>query len=547
MPLLRRQRRQPDNESTTKRRLHIGLDVGTHWTKAVWKLDKPGDTPASTKEPKNRLLHRLNAIYFQGRPQVKTQAVWDREERRFKFGDSVDEYFRRYPDRPESDRITFLKLGICEISEDNPDFVRGIQDKHNAQLAAIARLRPQGEPMKKWSFSIDYVILKYLEWVFKHIEESIKHAQDIQDGRLREYYDISCTACVPAQYSPELKGKWEELFKAAGSTLGFVQNRNNVRSHRGTGLYLASEPEAAAALDIQAQLEKEGDEDLASKVERLLGPMIIVDISHGTGDYGLYIPKKITPFVRMDEGICPTGDFFGSMNLDQEFRKQFCTRFEDELPIFLAQQGKEDSEINREILIDGVAAEFERSVKKKFGNPSAESEPMLINIPHIRENLQKGIRHGCVEMPKESIEAIFRTLLNHIAKRIGQLVLNFEAIQKQAKSELKVTRIVLFGGTSGNQHVLQDIRSRFLHRNHPRYELTCSYAIDVVFLQTQRDTQAESPGPARSEQLEQRESTSSWTAVNDNTTRHQQTTRDDVSALSRYKRKACHDDRSESE
>lgn len=162
-------------DSATKRRLHIGLDVGTHWTKAVWIVDKPGASPASTKDPKNRLLDRLRPVCFQTRPQVKTQAVWDREERRFKFGDSVDEYFRRYPDRPESERIIFLKLGICETSEDDPDFLQQIQDKHTNQLAEIARLRSQNDPIEKWSFKIDEVIQEYLKWVFEHIKESILH------------------------------------------------------------------------------------------------------------------------------------------------------------------------------------------------------------------------------------------------------------------------------------------------------------------------------------------------------------------------------------
>ena len=153
---------------------------------------------------------------------------------------------------------------------------------------------------------------------------------------------------MPAQYSPELRGKWEELFRSAGSALGFEISKDNVRRRRRTGLYLASEPEAAAAFDVQSQLERplEDDEDQASRTETLLGPMIIVDIGHGTSDYGLYIPKQITPFVRMDEGTCPSGDFFGSMTLDQGFRKHFCTRFKDEFPVFLAQQGKEDSDIN---------------------------------------------------------------------------------------------------------------------------------------------------------------------------------------------------------
>ena len=200
-------RSQPKMDSATKRRLHIGVDVGTHWTKAVWKLEKPAADPAPTKAPENGLLlNQLVPIHFQNRPQVKTQAVWDREERSFRFGDSVDEYFRRYPDRPESNRIIFLKLGICETSEDNSDFLKEIQDRHTTQLAEVAGLRPQDEPIKNWSFRIEDVILKYLEWVFGHIEESILHTRDIQDGRLRDHYDISCTACVLAQYSPELRG-----------------------------------------------------------------------------------------------------------------------------------------------------------------------------------------------------------------------------------------------------------------------------------------------------------------------------------------------------
>lgn len=275
--------------------------------------------------------------------------------------------------------------------------------------------------------------------------------------------------------------RWEHLFQRAGAALGFEQDYNNVRNRRRTGLYLASEPEAATAFDIQVQLENplKDDDDQASKIETLQSPMIIVDIEHETSDYELYIPKQITPFVRMDEGTSLSDNFFESMILNQEFRKHFCERFEDELSMFLAQQGKEYSELNREILIDEAAKEFERSVKKKFEMPSVRDEPMLINVPHIRESLQKEIRHGCVEMPKESIEAIFGTLLDHIAKRIRQLVLNFEAIQKQANSELRVERIILFGGTSGNQYVVDDIRSRFSHEKHPRHELTSSYSIEV--------------------------------------------------------------------
>ena len=478
MPIVKR---KPEEDSATQGHLHISLDVGTHWTKAIWFLDKPGANPASTKDSKNGLLSQLQTIHFQNRSQVKTQAVWDREERKLRFGDAVDEYFRRYPDRPESDRIIFLKLGICETSEDNPNRLKKIQDRHTTQLAEIAKLRLQGEPTENWSFPIDDAILKYLEWVLEHTEESILHTLDIQDVRLQDRYDVSCTACVPAQYSPELRGRWEELFKNAGSALGFKDTDNNVRSRRRTGLYLASEPEAAAAFDIQSQLERplKDDETQASRIETLLGPMIIVDIGHGTSDYGLYVPKQITPFVRMDEGLCPSGDFFGSMVLDEEFRKHFCTRFGDEIPVFLAQQGKENSKINRELLIDGAAAEFERGVKKKFGTLSARSESMLVNIPHIHENLLKGIRRGCVEISKESVEAIFGILLDHIERSITRLVKDFEATQKPGSSELRVRRIVLFGGTSGNDHVLRGIRSRFSHGHYPG---RCSYSIEAPYM-----------------------------------------------------------------
>ena len=68
--------------------------------------------------------------------------------------------------------------------------------------------------------------------------------------------------------------------------------------------------------------------------------MIIVDIGHGTSDYGLYIPKQITPFVRIDEGACPSDDFFGFMTLDQEFRKHFCTRLRTIFQYSLPNKGK---------------------------------------------------------------------------------------------------------------------------------------------------------------------------------------------------------------
>ena len=104
---------------------------------------------------------------------------------------------------------------------------------------------------------------------------------------------------------------------------------------------------------------------------------------------------------------------------------------------------------------------------------------MLINIPRIQENLLKGIRHGCVETSKESIEAVFGTLLDHTADRIRRLIRDFEAIQKAANSELRVKRIVLFGGTSGNDHVLQGIRSRFSQGDYPQQ---CSYSIDAPYM-----------------------------------------------------------------
>ena len=239
-----------------KDRIHIGIDFGVTECKVSCALGPTGVSLNRSKDQhSNFLATRVEGLHFNGRRQVKTQALWNRDTHRFIFGYEVDEYLdseRTGVHRGEC--IRMIKLGLDVSEETLP-----IRREQQQQLSAIQTYDPRGVSTDGRPFSIEDVIFGFFEWLFNKIEHQLLHTGRglAKDTKLIEDHEVSCTMCVPAQFSPEARTTLESIARKAGSNLGLNLDDSDGQDYKILRFNIASEPEAAAAYDMQKLLEAE--------------------------------------------------------------------------------------------------------------------------------------------------------------------------------------------------------------------------------------------------------------------------------------------------
>ena len=208
-----------------KPKLLIGIDFGTTFSRVAytyqeWAAEQKNPSPTLERS----LISSLQTVPFNGADQVRTQIAWHDRRQDYSWGHQVDKDIMN-EEIMECDRITMLKLGL--VTNAATEQIRKAQKE---QL-----LRIPSKPSIQDLISIYFQKL-YLYAKAKILDRWGKGAViNIFDGAL-----VECIICVPALWTPEMNEVMIEAAMAAG-----IPNPD-----------LVSEPEAAAALIIQDQIER---------------------------------------------------------------------------------------------------------------------------------------------------------------------------------------------------------------------------------------------------------------------------------------------------
>ncbi|KAF4339125.1 hypothetical protein FBEOM_6945 [Fusarium beomiforme] len=314
---------------------------------------------------------------------------------------------------------TKFPLSRFKLLLDDSKNTAAIRQDLNGTLNTLKRKKVVDGPL--------HVIADYLTYLLDHVQSEL----------LRLGYDDSfrreMVLCVPAIWKPKACRDMQTCLAVAMKRANFqgVDIENNSIEN----LFIVSEPEAAA--------EFIGSSEIMSGQS-----FVMVDAGGGTVDANTYRVTSEEP-VRLQHEVVPpggktthfnpfipadirTGGLHGSSYLNEDFKEWLMNKLKDEK--YLEEGSQTINGIVEQIMI----RDFESRIKRSFDvfNPAAKQ----ISISGLRDNPEKGFRHGLVTVPAPVLGGIFLKRFRGIWDIIE------EQLNGALRIRVQVEKVILIGG-----------------------------------------------------------------------------------------------------
>ncbi|KAK6080760.1 hsp70 protein [Seiridium cupressi] len=210
------------------------------------------------------------------------------------------------------------------------------------------------------------VISDYLSCLLRHVKSEL-----IACGKYREY-DFEVILCIPAVWDQKACRDTQVALARAFTRADFDQVK--VEQNSINGLFLVSEPEAAAAWILQNNNDLLPDDTF----------MLVDAGGGGTVDVSIYTISQKTPLRLEAEEVAPVGALCGSAYLNGRFYDHIRKRLDGELYLE-EERGRTLDEIAHEITV----TDFETRLKRNFNCFEQPPTPKIVRCPGLRENSNK--------------------------------------------------------------------------------------------------------------------------------------------------------------
>ncbi|KAH8194146.1 hypothetical protein TruAng_011693 [Truncatella angustata] len=245
-------------------------------------------------------------------------------------------------------------------------------------------------------------ISDYLTCLLRHVKSELI----AQDSYKECAFEV--VLCIPAIWTPKACREMQTALALAFTHADFDQVTTEQNSIN--GLFLVSEPEAAAAWVLQTNTSiSAGD------------TFVLVDAGGGTVDVSIYTVSQKVPLRLQAEGITPQGDLCGSSYLNELFFRYIRSRLEG--ADYLTRRGETLDEIAHTITM----TEFELIHKRNFDIFHKSESNKLINH-HMKEKVFK----PCLQPTWELVQA------------------QIERYRNLAGADKVIDKVVLTGGFAGS-------------------------------------------------------------------------------------------------
>ncbi|KAK9423862.1 hypothetical protein SUNI508_03878 [Seiridium unicorne] len=254
------------------------------------------------------------------------------------------------------------------------------------------------------------VISDYLTCLLRHVKSEL-----IACGKYREY-DFEVILCIPAVWDQKACRDTQVALARAFTRADFDQVK--VEQNSINGLFLVSEPEAAAAWILQNNNDLLPDDTF-----------MLVDAGGGTVDVSIYTISQKTPLRLEAEEVAPVGALCGSAYLNGRFYDHIRKRLDGELYLE-EERGRTLDEIAHEITV----TDFEIRLKRNFNCFEQPPTPKIVRCPGLRENSNKRFLRDRIVISHERLRKIFRPSLQRTLELVVAQIERFAANSRKKKA-----------------------------------------------------------------------------------------------------------------